>query len=61
MFYEHQQKASINLQAPNDNEVHVEPFPVEHEPQVIDLNRTYSSSTLERVSRDLKCDICHTQ
>jgi hypothetical protein len=28
----------MNLQAPDDKEVHVEPLPVEHEPQVFELN-----------------------
>jgi hypothetical protein len=34
---------------------------MEHEPQVFELNRTYSSSIVESFSRDLKCDVCHTQ
>jgi hypothetical protein len=34
---------------------------VEHEPQVFELNRIYSSSTIESISWDLKCDVCHTQ
>jgi hypothetical protein len=34
---------------------------VEHEPQVLPFNRTYSSSTVESVSQDLKCDVRHTQ
>jgi hypothetical protein len=51
----------MNLQAEDNSEVHVEPLLVEHEPQVFKIDRSNSSSTIEGVSQDFKCDVRHAQ
>jgi hypothetical protein len=48
----------MNLQA-EDDEVNVELLLVEHEPQVFKIDRFNSFSTIEDISQDFKCDICH--
>jgi hypothetical protein len=34
---------------------------MEHEPHVLEIDRSNSSSTIEGISRDFKCDVHHTQ